>query len=168
MTLQYYFNWNVPWIIFSVLLTGGAILMMLRGVGVSTRLAGLFFGFEMLVLIVASVVSLVKNGSHLSVAPFDPKHITNGFTGLAAGFPLAVYFFIGWENSAALAEETGDPRRNVPKAVFLSITMMLVGYVLFAYASAASLTTAPSWPARRSRSSPSRTVRSRPWLSSPI
>src|SRR5215475_691437 len=38
-TLQYYFDWNVPWIIFSVLLTGGAIVMMLRGVGVSTRLA---------------------------------------------------------------------------------------------------------------------------------
>src|SRR6202035_1090375 len=36
-TLQYYFNWNVPWIIFSVLLTGAAIWMMLRGVGVSTR-----------------------------------------------------------------------------------------------------------------------------------
>jgi len=60
--------------------------------------------------------------------------MTNGFRGLAAGFPLAVYLFIGWENSAALAEETGNPRRNVPRAVFLSIAMMGVGYVLFAYA----------------------------------
>src|SRR5215469_12124275 len=116
-TLQYYFNWNVPWIIFSVLLTGGAILMMLRGVGVSTRLAGLFFGFEMLVLLVVSIVAIAKNGSHLSFAPFEPKHITNGFSGLAAGFPLAVYLFIGWENSAALAEETDNPRRNVPRGV---------------------------------------------------
>ena len=41
--------------------------------------------------------------------PFEPSHLTNGFTGLAAGFPLAVYLFIGWENSAALAEETGQP-----------------------------------------------------------
>ena len=53
---------------------------------------------------------------------------------MAAGFPLAVYLFIGWENSAALAEETGNPRRNVPRAVFLSIALMLTGYVLFAYA----------------------------------
>jgi amino acid transporter len=132
--LQYYFSWNVPWIIFSVILTGGAVWMTLRGVGVSTRLAGFFFGFEMLVLLVVSIVALVKNGSHLSAAPFDPHHITNGFSGLAAGFPLAVYLFIGWENSAALAEETGQPRRNVPRAVFLSIAMMVVGYVLFAYA----------------------------------
>jgi amino acid transporter len=134
MTLQYYFGWNVPWIIFSVLLTSGSVLMMLRGVGVSTRLAGLFFSFEMLVLVVVSVVALAKNGSHLSLAPFEPKHITNGFSGLAAGFPLAIYLFIGWENSAALAEETNNPRRNVPRAVFMSIVLMLVGYLLFAYA----------------------------------
>jgi amino acid transporter len=133
-TLHYYFGWNVPWIILSALLTGGAVVMMLRGVGVSTRLAGFFFGFEMLVLIVVSVATLVKNGGHLSFAPFEPKHITSGFSGLAAGFPLAVYLFIGWENSAALAEETANPRRNVPRAVFLSVAMMGVGYLLFAYA----------------------------------
>jgi amino acid transporter len=131
--LQYYFGWNVPWIIFSVLLTAGAMVMMFRGVGVSTKLAGFFFGFEMVVLIIVSVATLIKNGGHLSVAPFEPKHITNGFSGLAAGFPLAVYLFIGWENSAALAEETGNPRRNVPRAVFLSVAMMAVTYVLLAY-----------------------------------
>jgi amino acid transporter len=132
--LQYYFNVSVPWVIFSVILTAGAIVMMVRGVAVSTKLAGFFFGFEMLVLIVVSLAAIIKNGGHLSGVPFDPGHITNGFSGLAAGFPLAVYLFIGWENSAALAEETGDPRRNVPRAVFLSVAMMLVGYVLFAYA----------------------------------
>jgi amino acid transporter len=134
--LQYYFGWNVPWGIFSVILTAGAMVMMVRGVAVSTKLAGFFFGFEMLVLIVVSVAALIKNGGHLSAVPFNPSHITNGFTGLAAGFPLAIYLFIGWENSAALAEETGNPRRNVPRAVFLSVAMMAVGYVLFAYATA--------------------------------
>jgi amino acid transporter len=133
-TLNYYLGWNVPWIIFSVLLTAGAVVMTIRGVGVSTKLAGIFFAFEMLVLIVVSVAVLIKNGGHLSLVPFQPSHITNGFRGLAAGFPLAIYLFIGWENSAALAEETGDPRRNVPRAVFLSVALMVVGYVLFAYA----------------------------------
>jgi amino acid transporter len=133
-TLQYYLGWNIPWIILSVLLTGGAMVMMIRGVAVSTKLAGLFFGFELLVLLVVSIAALVKNGGHLSAAPFDPGHIKNGFSGLAAGFPLAIYLFIGWENSAALAEETGNPRRNVPRAVFLSIALMGVSYLLLAYA----------------------------------
>jgi amino acid transporter len=136
IVLQYYFNVDIPWGIFSVVFTAGAVLMMIRGVAVSTKLAGLFFGFEMLVLIVVSVAALIKNGGHLSAVPFEPSHITNGFSGLAAGFPLAIYLFIGWENSAALAEETGNPRRNVPRAVFLSVALMVVGYILYSYATA--------------------------------
>ena len=136
MVLQYYFNVDIPWVYFSVIFTAGAMFMMYRGVAVSTKLAGLFFGFEMLVLIVVSIAAIIKNGGHLSAVPFEPSHITNGFSGLAAGFPLAVYLFIGWENSAALAEETGNPRRNVPRAVFLSIALMVAGYILYAYATA--------------------------------
>src|ERR1700678_180808 len=131
--LNYYLGWNVPWIIFSVVLTAGAMFMMFRGVAVSTKLAGFFFGFEMLVLVIVAVVTLIKNGGSLSLAPFEPKHITNGFSGLAAGFPLAIYLFIGWENSAALADETSNPRRNVPRAVFLSVGLMTVTYLLLAY-----------------------------------
>jgi amino acid transporter len=136
IVLQYYFNVSIPWVIFSVIFTLGAIVMMVRGVAVSTKLAGFFFGFEMLVLIVVSVAALIKHGGHLSAVPFEPSHITNGFSGLAAGFPLAIYLFIGWENSAALAEETANPRRNVPRAVFLSIALMVVGYILYSYATA--------------------------------
>jgi len=132
--LKYYFGWNIPWIILSVVLTGAATIMTVRGVGVSTKLAGLFFAFEMVILVVVSVAILIKSGGHLSFVPFEPSHITNGFSGLAAGFPLAIYLFIGWENSAALAEETGNPRRNVPRAVYMSILMMVAGYVLFAFA----------------------------------
>ncbi len=131
--LNYYLAWNVPWIIWSVLLTAGAVVMMVRGVAVSTKLAGLFFGFELLVLVVVAIATLIKDGGHLSGIPFYPSRIHNGFSGLAAGFPLAVYLFIGWENSAALAEETGNPRRNVPRAVFMSTGLMTVTYLLLAY-----------------------------------
>jgi amino acid transporter len=132
--LQYYFGWSVPWVIFSVLLTAGAMFMMFRGVGVSTKLAGFFFGFELLILLVVSIATLIKNGGHLSFTPFEPHYVTHGFSGLADGFPLAVYLFIGWENSAALAEETGNPRRNVPRAVYLSTLLMAVTYLLLTYA----------------------------------
>jgi amino acid transporter len=136
LLLQYYFKVDIPWGIFSVVFTAGAIVMMVRGVAVSTKLAGLFFGFEMLVLVVVSVAALIKNGGHLSAVPFQPSHLAGGFSGLSAGFPLAVYLFIGWENSAALAEETNNPRRNVPRAIYMSVALMLVGYVLYAYATA--------------------------------
>jgi amino acid transporter len=134
MMLQFYLNVSIPWIIFSAIFTAGAMFMMFRGVAVSTKLAGFFFGFELLVLLVVSIATLIKHGGHLGVAPFVPHNITNGFTGLAAAFPLGVYLFIGWENSAALAEETNNPRRNVPRAVFVSIAIMAATYLLLGYA----------------------------------
>jgi amino acid transporter len=134
MTLHYYFGWNVPWILLTLVLTALAVVLMIRGIGVSTRLAGYFFAVEMLVLVVVSVAAIAKHGAHLSLKPFTPSHVKGGMSGLAEGFPLAVYMFVGWENSAALAEETENPRRNVGRAVFSSIGIMSVGYVLFAYA----------------------------------
>lgn len=130
---HYYFGWSVPWGILTVILTSMAVVMMVRGVAISTKVAGTFFAFELLVLVVVSIASIVDHAGHLSAIPFEPSHIKNGFSGLAAGFPLAIYLFIGWENSAALAEETDNPRRNVPRAVFLSVGVMVVSYLLFAY-----------------------------------
>jgi amino acid transporter len=134
MMIDYYTNVNIPWIIFSAIFTAGAMFMMFRGVAVSTKLAGFFFGFELLVLLVVSVAALIKHGGHLSGVPFQPSHVLNGFSGLGLAFPLAIYIFIGWENSAALAEETTDPRRNVPRAVFLSVALMAATYLLVSYA----------------------------------
>jgi amino acid transporter len=133
MMLNFYLGWNVPWIVFSAIFTAGAMVMMFRGVAVSTRLAGFFFGFELLVLLVVAIAVMIKNGGHLSTVPFQPSHINNHFSGLALAFPLAVYLFIGWENSAALAEETTNPRRDVPRAVFMSIVFMALTYLLVAY-----------------------------------
>src|SRR5579863_8512933 len=131
--IAYYTGTNIPWIVFSAVFTAGAMYMMFRGVAVSTKLAGFFFGFELLVLLVVSIATLIKNGGHLSGVPFQPSHITNGFHGGALAFPLAIYLFIGWENSAALAEETTNPRRNVPRAVFMSIALMAATYLILAY-----------------------------------
>ena len=133
MMITFYLNVNIPWIIFSAVFTAGAMVMMFRGVAVSTKLAGFFFSFELLVLLVVAVATLIKHGGHLSAVPFNPSKITHGFSGLAAAFPLGIYLFIGWENSAALAEETNNPRRNVPRAVFVSIALMAVTYLILAY-----------------------------------
>jgi amino acid transporter len=78
-TLHYYFGWNGPWGILTVLLTAGAVVMMVRGVAISTKAAGMFFGFELLILVIVSIGSLVSHSGHLSSIPFDPSHILHGF-----------------------------------------------------------------------------------------
>ncbi|MEU2773595.1 APC family permease [Streptomyces sp. NPDC007162] len=134
ITLHHYTGLDIPWIIWTLLLTGAAVLLMLRGIVVSTKWAGYFFAVEMLVLAVVSAAAIAGHHGALSAAPFLPGHITHGLRGLAAGFPIAVFLFVGWENSAALAEETENPRRNVGRAVFSSVAIMTVSYILFAYA----------------------------------
>lgn len=134
ITLHHYTGIDLPWILWTLLLTGVSVVLMLRGIVVSTKWAGYFFGVEMLVLVVVSVAALVEHRGELSAAPFLPGHLRHGLSGLAAGFPLAVYLFIGWENSAALAEETENPRRNVGRAVLSSVAIMTVSYILFSYA----------------------------------
>ena len=42
--------------------------------------------------------------------------------------------FIGWENGPALAEECRDPRRTVPRALYISIAIGAALFVFFAYA----------------------------------
>jgi len=134
ITIQRYFHVHVPWGIPMLVVTALAVWMMVRGVAISTKLAGLFFAFEMVMLFLVAIVVIAKNAGHLSLAPFNPHNITGGMSGLAAGFPLAIYLFIGWENSAALAEETDDPRRNIPRAIFSSVAIMVASYLVFAYA----------------------------------
>jgi len=80
------------------------------------------------------VAALAGRHGHLSAAPFSWAHLTGGLGGLSKGFPLALYMFIGWENGPALVEECRDPKRTVPRALFISIAIGAVLFVLFAYA----------------------------------
>ena len=131
--LQHYFGWNVPWQPLTLLFVVIVFFLMVRGVHLSTRWAGYFFALEMGVLLLVSIVVLVTHAARLSLAPFNPANISGGLAGLGLGFPIAVYMFVGWENSAALAEETSEPRRNVPRAVYASILLMSLSYLLFMY-----------------------------------
>jgi amino acid transporter len=136
MFLQNYFHgfpsWT--WPIFTLAFVGGGAYLMIRGVHVSVRWAGAFFAFEFVILVLVSVISLIQNAGHLNLQPFNPHYLLSGIKGLGLGFPLAVYMFIGWEAAGPMAEETDQPRRNIPRALFASVALMLGSFVLFAYA----------------------------------
>jgi amino acid transporter len=124
--IQHYLSITIPWQIFTAILTGAALYLIISGAKPSTTIAAVFFAFEAVLLVVISIALLVQHSGSISLKPFDPSQLNRGFSGLSLGFPLAVYLFIGWENSAAMAEETKDPRTAVPKAVFTSIALIAV------------------------------------------
>jgi len=134
MTFAHYTSLHLPWGPLTVVLTLAAIWLTARGVKLSTTAVGIALVAQIGIMLVVCLLTLVEHRGHLSPAPFSWSHLTGGLAGLSAGFPLALYLFIGWENGPALAEECRDPKRTVPRALFLSIAVGAGLFVLFAYA----------------------------------
>jgi amino acid transporter len=134
MTVAHYTSWRPPWEPLTLVLTAGAIWLTARGVKLSTKAVGLAVLLQVGIMVLVCVVVLVDQRAHLSDTPFSWTHLTGGLAGLSAGFPLALYMFIGWENGPALAEECRDPKRTVPRALYTSIAIGAALFVFFAYA----------------------------------
>jgi amino acid transporter len=132
-TLLLFLGINVPWQVLSIVATVIAGILVARGISVSTTWAAIFFYFELLLLLAGAAIMLLVNHRAISWAPLLPSSLSGGLAGVGAGFPLAIYLFIGWENSAMLAEETVNPRRNVPRALITGTLVIGVLYVLLAY-----------------------------------
>jgi len=133
LTLQHDTAWNPSWVPISFVMTGGAVWLTLRGAALSTTAVGIAMAIQVIIMLATCVVVLLDQSSHLSSAPFSWSHLDHGLAGLSAGFPLALYMLIGWENAPALAEETANPRRTVPRALYSALIFTTGLFVLFAY-----------------------------------
>jgi amino acid transporter len=134
MTLSHYTSWHIPWAPLTLVLTVAAIGVTARGVKLSTTAVGIAVVAQVAVMLAVCLVVLVDRRGHLSAAHFSWSHLSGGLTGLSAGFPLALYMFIGWENGPALAEECRTPARTVPRALYVSIAVAAFLFIFFAYA----------------------------------
>jgi len=133
LALSRYTSWHPPWGPLSLVLTAGAIWLTIRGVKLSTTAVGAAVVVQVAIMAAVCVTVLIDQRSRLSVTPFSWSHLTGGLAGLSAGFPLALYMFIGWENGPALAEECRHPRRTVPRALYISVAIAGALFVFFAY-----------------------------------
>jgi len=124
---------TVPW---QALMIVGMVLMaalLVVGVEVSTRAALVLFLFETTVLLLLGAIIVVRQAGHLSATPFAPPSGAGGLSGIATAFALAIFAFVGWEASAPLAEETDNPRRNVPIALITGVVILAAIYVFVTY-----------------------------------
>jgi amino acid transporter len=133
-TCKTFLGLPINWVIITVVIAAATGWLVMRGVALSTRWSSIFFYFEAALLMVGSTLMLAMHPHFLTIAPFRFANVTGGLAGLGAGFPLAIYLFIGWENSASLAEETESPRQNIPRALMAATLSIGVFYVFLAYA----------------------------------
>jgi amino acid transporter len=121
--LKTHYNINAPylwWLTFIVFAPFVAFLAW-RGLAVSVRVLvglGLLEMAIVFALALSGFISPGPGGDNLS--SWVPSHSLSG-----EGFALAVVFSLqaltGWEAAAPLAEETSNPRRNIPRATMISI-----------------------------------------------
>ncbi len=132
--LEKFLNIYIPWQIITfgfVVLVG---YLVISGVKLSTKWAVRVFLFELLLLLISAFAMIVGNAKDISFASFNPLNMSHGLTGLGLGFPIAVFMFIGVGNSAPMAEETENPRKSVPKAIYSTVLLAAVLYIFMAWA----------------------------------
>jgi amino acid transporter len=129
---------NAWWLVFAlgtIVVTAPAVF---RGIVASARLALALFLAEAGGLLLISVLILVQSGSALDA----PLHAVGGDPGGWGGivgitFAIAISGFVGWENSAGLAEEIRDPRKVIPVAILGSIVIVSLIYLVSTWAATA-------------------------------
>ncbi len=129
---------DIAWYWLSIAFWVVAALMLLRGVAISTRVQ-LVLGFGSFLVILAFsiwVILKVASDTGLSAQPFNPSSSDQGWNGIFFGMLYAVIMFIGFESSANLAEETKNPRKHIPLAIFGSCIAVGIFYVIVTYAQA--------------------------------
>lgn len=135
-TLQGEFNRApLPYPVWDVLLflLVGAIIYL--GVVLSTRVQLTLALVSVTVVLVFSVFVIIKSGGlHHVATGFSPSGSPLHWKGVFFGVLYGVLLFTGFETSANLAEETDNPRRNIPRAVLISVVVIGVFYVIASFA----------------------------------
>lgn len=133
--LQTAFGVNVPWWPLALGYVAIVVAVIAIGVQISIRAQLILVMISSAVVFVFSLVILARgghSGNSLSLSPFNPFSI--GRLDLLYGVLYGINMFIGFESAANLAEETADPKRHVPRAVMLSLTVVGAYFVVVAYA----------------------------------
>jgi amino acid transporter len=139
-----YFPWITAgsWWIFMAIGTVLVCWLVYRGVKTSTE-TGVWLGaIEIAVFLILGIVLVVKAGDHNTLAVFTPQFANakgfEGWSGVFAGAVGALLAFSGFEAAAPLAEETKNPRRNIPLAIMGATISIGVLYIFTTYAAVVS------------------------------
>ena len=127
---------GVDWLTVLVTVVYGAIVTVpvIIGLQFGVRVTIVLYLIEVTVLLVISLAVVLQGGTGgLSSTPFSWPTGTEA-SNVFITFGLAVVAFGGFEASAPLAEETANPRRNVPIGLVGAVLISGILYVLGSYA----------------------------------
>jgi amino acid transporter len=125
---------NIPWWLFTI-----AYVVLIWGIGAlgitrSAETALIFLVLELIVMVTLFATILGHGGAQgITAAPFNPANSLKGLSGVGIGLLWGILNFVGFESAATLGEETRDPKRAIPIALFASVGIIGVYFLLSAY-----------------------------------
>jgi APA family basic amino acid/polyamine antiporter len=122
---------NIPIIVAAGLIIIGLSFLNFFGIRESSSVNILFTLIEAAGLALVIWLGLVVFGN----AQVDYFDMPFGFPGIFSAFTLVFFAYIGFENIANIAEEVKNPRRVLPRAIILSISVTAIIYILVAVSS---------------------------------
>lgn len=135
---------QIPWEVISAVFTVLMVVLSLRGISGSIKTAAVLFSIEVAVIVLLSAIVLLRGGAHgITVAPLNPASSPTGLSGIALGMTFGILSFVGFEAATTLGEEVREPRRNIPRAILLSLLFVGVIYLFCTFAEMVGFGTTP-------------------------
>lgn len=130
---------TVPGVIVGIVFIVAVALLNYRGVSESVKTNIVFTLIELTGLVVIIVIGVyaVATGAGEPARLTEIRTDQEGglFIALLGSTALAFFAFVGFEDSVNMAEETQDPSRNFPRAIFLGVAITSAIYILVALTS---------------------------------
>lgn len=124
---------DIPWYVWSLIGVGITAILGFVHVELSAKVLGIAMLLEVLLVLAFDAFAFASGGPDGIPAG---QFVTSGFEGGAFGLALlfGVLCFIGFESAALYREEARDPEKTIPKAIYTSVIVIGVFYVLSAWA----------------------------------
>ncbi|HEY0237174.1 MAG TPA: APC family permease [Friedmanniella sp.] len=124
---------GIPWWAYALAIFAVCFFCAYRGIVISVRFLVIMSVFEILVGISLSLTGVFNPGpGGVNVAGFNPANISDS-SGFFLAIVLSIFAFTGFESAAAVADESRDPKRLVPRAIIGSLVLVGAFYVICAW-----------------------------------
>ena len=120
---------DVPWWIWVVAGVALVIFFAYQGISISEKALIITGLIEIVIMVALAFTGLASPGpGGFSFAPLNPGNFGLA-TNLFLGVVFSIFAFSGWESTGPLAEESKNPKRNVPIGLVGSVVILTIYFV---------------------------------------
>jgi amino acid transporter len=135
-------GWNVPWPWFAFGMVALIGILAYFDIRLSATVLGIALVGEIFILLVMDIAIFGQGGENVQLAAINPVEAFTDYPGtaqLAAGAAgIGIFFafwsWVGFEMAPNYGEESKDPKRIVPRAMYISVIGLGIFYVITSWA----------------------------------